>query len=88
MIKHKKMTSIMIVNRRSFLLRKNLSFDLLGLVVSNLLSLACCLRTVLKMHEYDKMMMKHGSKNPTRNIKFRGDLPSFLSIVQENVFGS
>lgn len=56
--------------------------------MSNLLSLACCLRTVLKIHEYDKMMMKHGSKNPTRNIKVRGDLPSFLSIVQENVFGS
>ena len=87
-MKHKNITSIMIVKRRSFLLRKNFNFDLLGLVVSNLLSFACCLRTVLKMLMYESTIMKHGSKNPTRNMNVRGDFPSFLSIVQENVFGS
>lgn len=88
MRKHKKMTNIMMVSRRSFLFLKNFNLDLFGLVVSNLLSLACCFRTVLKMHEYDRMMMKHGRIKPTRKMNVRGDLPSFLSTVQENVFGS
>lgn len=87
-MKHKNMTNIMIVNRKSFLFRKNFILLLFGLAVSNLFNFACCLRTVLNIHEYDRIMMKHGNKNPTRKMNVFGDFPSFLSIVHENVFGS
>lgn len=78
----------MIVNRRSFLFRKNFSLFFDAGVESNLLSFACCLRTVLKMQEYEMMMMAHGSKNPTRKMNVFGDFPFFFKIVQENVSGA
>lgn len=34
------------------------------------------------------MMTMQGSRKPTKNRNFFMDLPSFLSIVQENVFSS
>lgn len=81
-------TSIMTVSLRSFLLRKNFSLLLDAGVESNLLSLACCFRTVLKIQEYETMMMKHGSKNPTEKMNFFGDRPFFFKIVQEKVSGA
>lgn len=84
-MKHKKITNIMIVNRRSFLLRKNFNLLLVAGVESNLFNFACCFRTVLNMHEYEIMIMAHGKRNPTRKMNVFGDFPFFLRIVQENV---
>lgn len=88
MRKHRKIANIITVSRRSFLLRKNFNLLLLGLPVSNLFNFACCLRTVLNMHEYERMIMKQGKRNPTRKMNVFGERPSFFNIVQENVFGS
>lgn len=87
-MKAKKITNIITVSLRSFLFRKNFNLFLLAGVESNLLSFACCFRTVLKMQEYDMMIMAHGSKNPTRKIKVFGDFPNFFKIVQEKVSGA
>lgn len=40
------------------------------------------------MHEYDMMITIHGNRKPKRNNSFFIDLPSFLSIVHENVDSS
>lgn len=88
MMKQRKMASIITVSLRSFLFRKNFSLLLLAGVESNLLSFACCLRTVLKMHEYEMMMIAQGSKKPTRKMNVFGDLPNFFKIVHEKVDGS
>lgn len=37
------------------------------------------------MQEYETMMMKQGSKNPTEKMNFFGELPAFFKIVQEKV---